>query len=147
MSGLENVISNEDKNKFKVISNKLARNISNNDIKDIEFLIGVFNNMINNKYISIYFNNEKDNIDNYLKNVLKKIILNMLSQSYIEDEKVNDSILNFLYSVVKLLSIYDLNEYSELANIIREIFLSEKRNFQYFHPKKKFSIFSSQKWK
>ena len=135
MSGLENVISNEDKNKFKVISNKLARNISNNDIKDIEFLIGVFNNMINNKYISIYFNNEKDNIDNYLKNVLKKIILNMLSQSYIEDEKVNDSILNFLYSVVKLLSIYDLNEYSELANIIREIFLSEKRNFQYFHPK------------
>ena len=59
----------------------------------------------------------------------------MLSQSYIEDEKVNDSIINFLYSVVKLLSIYDLNEYSELANIIREIFLSEKRNFQYFHPK------------
>ena len=104
-------------------------------IKDIEFLIESLGNIFTQKSFTQYLDFHKiDVVNNFFRNVLNKIITNILSFPYIKDEKGNDLSLNLFYSIIKILFIYDSNPYLEIPKTIRNIFTKEKEN-PYFNPK------------
>ena len=111
-------------------------NITEDIIKYITSITSSFEIIFENKLLSSYFdNNENNSVENYLKNVLTKIVSNVLSHPSIKNEKGDDLTVNFLLSVVKLLSIYEMNPFPELAKIIMKIFEVEKEKSIYYYPK------------
>ena len=105
-------------------------------MKDIIFLIESLKNIFEQKSFTSYLDFSKvDVVNNFFRNVLNKIITNILSFPNIKDEKGNDLSLNFIYFLIKLLFIYDSNPYFEIPKTIRNIFIKEKENYLYYNPK------------
>ena len=108
------------------------KNINEETIKDIDFLTEAFKNIFSTKIYTLYFDVEqKDNINNYFKNVLNQIIFNALQQQ-IKNENLVELLSNFFASVIKLLFIYEINPYPELPKLIEKIFSGMKENCPYF---------------
>ena len=105
-------------------------------IKDIEFLTESLNKIFTQKSFTQYLDFHKiDVVNNFFRNVLNKIITNILFFPYIKDEKGNDISLNFFYSIIRILFIYDSNPYFEIPKTIRNIFTKDKEYYTYFNPK------------
>ena len=138
MSSGKRTMQNEFREASKALELNYSLDINNEDVKkDIKYLTEAFNNIYQDKSFNYYiYPNRLNLVDNYIKNTLNIIIENILNKPAIKDYSGNDLTMKFIYSIIKLLSINELNNnYPELSKAIRNIFLKIK-NFYYFNPGK-----------
>ena len=123
MSDIER--QDEMKNNFRISSSSLMKknsfkNINEEIRKYIENLTEAFQIIYSEKSFMLFFYIEqKDYINNFIKNVLNQIILNAL-QEEIYNENIIELMSNFFYSIIKLLLINESNSYPELPKIVVE---------------------------
>ena len=128
MSSGKRTMQNEFREASKALELNYSLDINNEDVKkDIKYLTEAFNNIYQDKSFNYYiYPNRLNLVDNYIKNTLNIIIENILNKPAIKDYSGNDLTMKFIYSIIKLLSIKELNNYPELSKAIRNIFLKIK---------------------
>ena len=122
------------KKEFREASNKLELNLENEE--HIKYLTQAFNNIFEQRSFNYYiYPNRFNLVDDYIKNTLNIIISNILNNPSINDDLGKDLTMDFIYSIIKLLSVNKLSDYQELPKAIRNIFM-QIGSFYYFNPGK-----------
>jgi len=121
---------------LRLTSSNSFERITQDTIENIKYLIYAFNSIYEEKTFNMYiYINKLNLVDNYFKETLNKIISNILDKSPILDEKRKDLTMNFIYSIITLMSVYEFKRYPELSKTVRYIFYNYE-SYYYFNPKK-----------
>ena len=110
------------KKEFREASNKLELNLENEE--HIKYLTQAFNNIFEQRSFNYYiYPNRFNLVDDYIKNTLNIIISNILNNPSINDDLGKDLTMDFIYSIIKLLSVNKLS-INYFGNLIMNIVLN-----------------------